>query len=156
MALWDSLISPIIGQVSNLVAQFHLSPEQKQQFDAQMAQLQQSAQQQANDYEVKLNDIAGQNIRAEADSGDNYTRRARPSVIWFGLLFILWDYCVLPTLVTLDTHLRLPEVLLPQWFWEVWGVVVTGYVFARSTEKISSIPGDSQISLPFLKIGNKN
>lgn len=155
MGLWDTIISPIIGQISNIVGQFHLSPEQKQQFDAQMAQLQQQAQQQANDYEVKLNDIAGQNIRAEETSGDNYTRRARPSVIWFGLLYILWDYCVLPTFA-LFWHLQLPAALLPQWFWEVWGMVVTGYVFARSTEKISSLPGDSQIQLPFIKIGNKS
>ena len=35
-------------------------------------------QQMQDDLEIKLNDIAGQNIRADAQSEDKFTERARP------------------------------------------------------------------------------
>lgn len=36
-------------------------------------------------------------IVAELQQGDNYTKRARPTVVYFGLLVIFYNYCVIPT-----------------------------------------------------------
>jgi hypothetical protein len=40
------------------------------------------------DLESKLADIQGQNIRADAQSGDKFTSRARPAFLWMMTLAI--------------------------------------------------------------------
>ncbi len=62
-------------------------------------------------------------------SGDNFTRRARPSVVYFGLIMI-----------ALDLFLRVwkgmeVSTLLPQEFWIAWGGIVSTWVVGRSAEK---------------------
>ncbi len=154
MAIFDSLIKPALDSVTALISQFHLSPEDKLKADQAIADAAQKAQQQSQDFDVQLNAIAGQNIRAEAESKDNFTVRARPSVIWMGNLLILWNYALVPVI---GAHWHLGSLPIPDPFWWTWGTVVTGYVFSRGAEKISQIPGDSQINLAgLLKIGNKS
>jgi hypothetical protein len=57
-----------------------------------------------------------------------------------GIFVIIFNYCFLP----LIGH---PATQLPDMFWEMWGVVVAAYVGSRGTEKIMSIPGNSQVNL---------
>lgn len=142
-----------------IIEEFHMSPEQKAEQLAKVQAAQAQAQQAALDYDAKMNDIAGQNIRAEEQSGSPYTRNARPSLIYVGLIAIVWDYCVLPTITILHaTKGTLPAVLLPDWFWQTWGIAVTGYVMARGLEKISAMPGDSNVSIAggLIKVGQKS
>ena len=108
----------------------------------------------AQNYDIQLNATAGQNIRAEEGSGDKFTVRARPSVIWMGVLLIFWNYALVPVF---GFRWHMTPCALPDAFWWTWGTVVTGYVFSRSTEKIAQMPGDSQVNLGgLLKIGNKS
>lgn len=98
----------------------------------------------ALDVEAELNETAGKNIRAEAESGDAYVRRSRPSILYVGLFVIVWDYCVLPMI-------QRPVITLPDMFWNAWIIVGTGYVFARSADKISpALFGGAGGSLSFL------
>lgn len=154
MAIFDSLVKPALDSVTALIGQFHMSPEEKAQAQQAIADASAAAQKQAQDYDVQLNAIAGQNIRQEEGSGDAFTVRARPSVIWMGVLLIFWNYALVPTF---GIKWRMVPVNLPDAFWWTWGTVVTGYVFSRSTEKIATLPGDSQMNLGgILKIGNKS
>lgn len=79
---------------------------------------------------VDLNETAGANIRAEAQA-NWYTASARPSVIYCWILIMLWNY------VIAQWFHKMP-VTLPDLFWEVSGVVITGYVFARGVQEVSS------------------
>ena len=153
MAIFDDLVKPALDSVNDLIAQFHMSPEEKAAATQAINDAAQKAQSAANDYDSKLNDIAGQNIRTEEGSTDKFTTRARPAVIWMGNLLIMWNWGVVPVI---GVHWHLTPAPIPDSFWWTWGTVVTGYVFSRSAEKIAQLPGDSQISLPFLKIANKN
>lgn len=150
MAIFDSLIKPALDSVTALIAQFHMSPEEKAQAQQAIADASAKAQAAAADYDVQLNAIAGQNIRAEA-TGSAYERNARPSVIYGGLVVMFWNYCLAAIAPLHFKTLSIPD----QFFW-VWGTVVTGYVFARTGEKISSMPGDSQVKLPGIFLGNKS
>jgi hypothetical protein len=153
MALFDSLVKPALDTVTTLIGQFHMSPEEKAQAQQAINDAAQKAQIAAQDYDTQLNSIAGQNIRAEETSGDKFTVRARPAVIWMGNILIFWNYALVPTFAA---HWHLGPVSLPDAFWWTWGTVVTGYVFSRSMEKISQMPGDSQINVAgLLKVGNK-
>lgn len=144
--LFASAIGPAFDGITKLIGQFHMSPEEKAQLQQEIDNAQAKAQQAAQDYNVKLNDIAGQNIRAEESSGDKFTVRARPAVVWMGNLLIFWNYGLVPVF---GHRWDLHPASLPDAFWWTWGTVVTGYVFGRSVEKIAQMPGDSQIKLPF-------
>jgi hypothetical protein len=151
---FSSAIGPAFDGISKLIGQFHMSPEEKLQAQQAIADAAQKARSAAQDYDVQLNSIAGQNIRAEEGSGDKFTVRARPSVIWMGVLLIFWNYAIVPTF---GHKWAMVPATLPDAFWWTWGTVVTGYVFSRSTEKIAQMPGDSQLNvLGMLKVGNKS
>ena len=70
--------------------------------------------------------------------GDKYTRRARPSLIYFGLLVIFLNYCFVP-LIQLLSGVLLPKPFeLPAEFWWAWGGVVGTWSVGRSTERIKT------------------
>lgn len=153
MAIFDELVKPALDSVTTLIGQFHMSPEEKAQAQQAVADATAKAQTAANDYDTKLNDIAGQNIRTEEGSNDHFTTRARPAVIWMGNLLIFWNYALVPVF---GAGWHLAPAAIPDAFWWTWGTVVTGYVFSRSAEKIAQLPGDSSIKVPFMSIANKN
>ena len=73
-------------------------------------------------------------IVAELNQGDNYTKRARPTIIYVGLLLAILNYTVLPLFGK-------PGLGVPPDFWFVWGGVAGWYVHSRSAEKRSRAPG---------------
>lgn len=153
VSLADVVGGNLIDAVKGIISQFHMSPEDKAKLNAQIDQEHDAFVQAENDYNVKLNSIAGENIRAEAADGA-YSRNARPSVIWIGLGAIVWNYCLVPVF---GFHWHMTPTELPTYFWEAWGVICTGYVFNRTAEKIMGMPGDSSIKLPFgIQVGQKS
>jgi len=154
VSIQDVLGSSLLDSVKGIISQFHMSPEDKAKLQAQLDAEKDTFQAAQNDYNTKLNDIAGQNIRAEEQSGDKFTVRARPAVIWVGLLMFFWNYCVVPSA---GLHWHVPSLPVPDTFTEIWGVVVTGYVFNRTVDKLMSLPGESNVKLPFgVQLSNKS
>jgi uncharacterized membrane protein (DUF106 family) len=145
-SIQDVLGSSLLDSVKGIIAQFHMSPEDKAKLQAQLDEQKDRFTAAENDYNTKLNDIAGQNIRTEEQSGDKFTMRARPAVIWVGLLMFFWNYCIVPTA---GIHWHVPALPIPDTFSEIWGVVVTGYVFSRTADKLMALPGESSLKLPF-------
>ena len=137
-----------------IVSAFKCDPTIKEQLIAQIDANKDTLLQKEMDLNAKLNDVAGANIRAEQQSGDKYVTRARPSVIWWGLGLIVFNYGV----VNLVSHwTKVTPVDLPQAFWWTWGTVVTGYVFNRSAQEIMQMPGESSLKLPFgIQIGQNS
>lgn len=88
-------------------------------------------------------------IVSEMQQGDNYTKRARPSVVYMGLLFIGLVHVVFPISIKLImtfkaasltpeqlTHLTsLLGLSLPGEFWAAWGSVVSIWSLGRSMER---------------------
>ncbi len=74
-------------------------------------------------------------IVAELKQSDTYTKRARPTVVYFGLALIAFNYCVVP-LVTVFTSIGLTVLQLPTEFWVAWGGIVSTWTIGRSAERI--------------------
>lgn len=71
---------------------------------------------------------------AELRQGDTYTKRARPTVIYSGLLFIFLVYVVGP-LLGVFAGVQVPELRLPSEFWWAWSGICGAYVLGRTAEK---------------------
>ena len=71
---------------------------------------------------------------AELTQGDSYTKRARPTVVYAGLTFILINYCIIPAIQSLAGVLVKPFDL-PTEFWVGWSGIVATWTIGRSAEK---------------------
>ena len=94
-------VGKVIGQVGGLIDQFKLSPDEKQKFKLEMESLLQKPD---SEIEQTIRAELGAKERAlvaELAQGDNYTKRARPTVVYAGLIFIFYNYCVVPTIQSL-------------------------------------------------------
>lgn len=73
-------------------------------------------------------------IVAEMQQADNYTKRARPTLVYSGLLFIFLVHVAFP-IAAFFTSKAMPSITLPQEFWWAWSGVCGVWVLGRSMEK---------------------
>ena len=74
---------------------------------------------------------------AELQQGDSYTKRARPTVVYAGLGFILLNYCIVPAIQAVAGKC-VAAFPLPTEFWVAWGGIVATWSVGRSAEKRGS------------------
>jgi hypothetical protein len=152
-------VGTVVEQVGNTIDKFHLSGEEKQQFKLELQQVL-MARESEIEQTIRTNLEAKERILvAELQQGDSYTKRARPTVVYFGLLMIALNYFLLPAVVMIsgnsdklencDTKTRDDSVVeksceretlfpLPQEFWVAWGGIVATWAVGRSFEKSSA------------------
>lgn len=121
-------LGSVIGKVGAVVDGLHLSGEEKQNFKLQMESL---LQQRDAEVEETIRTELGAKERvlvAELQQGDSYTKRARPTVVYAGLVFIFVNYTIAPLL-------GLGALELPAEFWVAWGGIVATWSIGRSAEK---------------------
>jgi len=75
---------------------------------------------------------------AELQQEDKFTKRARPSVVYFGLVFIFINH-VLPNIFSAcGVDVEMQEVELPKAFWYAWTGICSVWAVGRSFEKTGS------------------
>jgi len=74
---------------------------------------------------------------AELQQGDNYTKRARPTVVYVGIGAIIYNYCIAPS-VGFFTSSSIIDLPLPTEFWLAWGGIVSTWSIGRSFERTSN------------------
>jgi len=80
-------------------------------------------------------------ITAEMNQSDNYTKRARPTIVYFGLVAIGLVHVLLPVMAWLVLSTtgkplsNMPAIALPSEFWVTWGGVCGVWIIGRSAEK---------------------
>ena len=67
-------------------------------------------------------------IVSEMQQSDNYTRRARPTIVYVGLICIFLVHVVLPIFEI--------NIALPKEFWWTWTGVCSVWIVGRSAEKL--------------------
>ncbi len=123
-----------VKSITDLVGQFHLSPEQKAQIQEAAQELELKREEIEAARDQALTDIQGQNIRAETQSTDAYVRRARPTFLYVMIVAIACSTVVFPVL-NLMAGRGLLVVTIPDAYLELFGVAFLGYVGARTWEK---------------------
>jgi hypothetical protein len=116
----------LIDGIGGLVDRFVTTGDEKNQFKMEAAALIA-----ARDAELEQTlrtelEAKARIIEAEMQQGDNYTKRARPTIVYSGLLF---------TLVQMVAPLFAVRIEVPDQFWPVWGGVCGLWIVGRSYER---------------------
>ncbi len=124
----------VLKGVDGIIARFKASPQEKQTFKLELEKL---LQQRDSEVEATIRAELGAKERvlvAELQQGDNYTKRARPTVVNAGLGFIFLNYCIVPIVQSFGRITIQPFELLTE-FWIARGGIVSTWVVGRSAEK---------------------
>jgi hypothetical protein len=142
MGLTDILGGSLTDGVAKIISLFKVDPNKAAEHAAELAKIQADIQSKMIDAAQAEIEAASANIRAEQASGDKYTQRARPSFVYMVLVILFANYVILPLVGR-------PLIALPDSLFWLFGSAILGYTGARSWEKVLSLPGDSEVSLPF-------
>lgn len=128
-------IGGIVDAAKGIFDDLHMSGEERADKEAQLERI-------LTDGFVARTKMVAEIVKAENQSGDSFTRRARPAVVWTGLLAIIWNYVAMPTISHLvkffaDTSIDWTPVALPTDFWIAWGGIVATWSIGRSMERRS-------------------
>ena len=136
-----------MGQgVADIVDQFKLTDDEKAKFNLDMETLLQKRDSEIEATIQKELDTSARIIEAEMAQDDNYTKRARPTVIYVGLAMYVLNFLILPKLAVLAVLATDPmkaalitqvftPVHIPDSFTMAWGGVVAIYAGGRTMEK---------------------
>jgi len=102
--------------------------------DAEKAQAQIQLQEMLQKRETSIVEAQSKIIISEMQQADNYTKRARPTLVYSGLVFIFMVHVAFPILAYLIKD-SLPALSLPEAFWWAWSGVCGVWVLGRSAEK---------------------
>ena len=138
MGFLDSILGGGIGKifdgVKGIIGQFKLAPEEKAKLDLEIYKLQQESEKMIEaSYQSEL-EAKKSIIVAELSQGDNFTKRMRPSLGYFGMGVILFNYCIVPLIAYIRGEAPKPFEL-PTEFWVAWGGMMATYTVGRTMEK---------------------
>lgn len=133
-------ISEAVSGIADVADQFMETPDEKREFKLAVETL---LQKRDSEVEQTLRSELGAKERtlvAELNQGDSYTKRARPTVVYAGLVFIGINYVLFPILgrviglFDFDVSTE-PLADLPVEFWAAWGGICATWSIGRSAEK---------------------
>lgn len=108
--------------------------------EAEKAQVQVQLQDALQKREDNLIAVQRDIIVAEMSQGDDFTKRARPAIVYCGLAAIMLVHVLFPILVWIvlavkGSAITLPVINLPDEFWWAWSGVCGVWIIGRSAEK---------------------
>jgi len=130
-------IGSLAEKLGGVADRFIHSKDEQAQFKLDMETLLQQA---GSELEQTMRAELGAKERimvAELTQGDNYTKRARPTVVYFGLALIAWNYSVVPFVGALTIY-TVPLMPLPSEFWYAWGGIVATWSVGRTMEIVAT------------------
>ena len=128
----------MIGEIGKIVDDTTLSDEEKLKLKIRLQELLQKRDSEIEQTIRKELETRERIMVAELQQGDKFTKRARPSIIYFGLFVIFYNYCLVPTIQTI-WQVTVSPFTLPTEFWAGWSAVVGIYAIGRSAEKRGAV-----------------
>lgn len=142
-----------VNTVTDVISEFHLSPEDENKF--KMAVMEADAKRMAEVESTVRTELDAKSkiIVAEMNQSDKYTKRARPTLVYFGLAVIALNYLFFPLIYDVFSDVKTWTVELPVEFWAAWGGAVSIWSIGRSAEYMgknnkatSAVTGQSVVS----------
>ena len=129
------LVSGIFKPAAELVDSLHTSSEEKMILQAKILEIKNTLTSKYIDLEGKTVDAKRDIMVEELKQDHNYTKRARPTVVYAGLLILFINHVLLPWVAYFWPGMDVPIINLPSEFWLAWGGVCGVYALGRSKEK---------------------
>jgi len=138
-----SWISELIGGgfkglgegVSSILSAFGIeNAEDKSKIALEIQKLVAQKAKDSSDLVIKELDAKEKILVAELTQGDDYTKRARPTVVYAGLAFIILNHILLPW-ASFFFGLQIPKIEIPDIFWQGWAGIVITWSIGRTVEK---------------------
>jgi len=112
----------------------------KKMTDEERATLQTNLANAIEERDMKRDVVKAEVMKAELSQGDAYTKRARPTVVYMGLLFIFLVHVLFPMItfftgVASEKPIVFPTLTLPSEFWYTWGGVCSVWMIGRTMER---------------------
>ena len=102
--------------------------------DTEKAEAQIKLQEMLQAHDLSLIAAQKEVMISEMSQCDSYTKRAQPTIVYAGLLFIFLVHVIFP-MISYATKEALPELALPTEFWWAWTGVCGVWIMGRSMEK---------------------
>lgn len=132
--LFGGGIGVIAEKIGRVADELHLSGEEKQEFQLKMEALVLERDRMIEESFQEEMKAKSKILVAELTQGDKYTKRARPTVVYGGLLFIFINYVLVP-IISRIAGINYDPLKLPEEFWYGWSGIVATWSVGRSLEK---------------------
>lgn len=124
----------VLGELGKIIKTFVTTDKDRLELQSKMEEILQK-----RDSEIEQTIRAEMSAKekilvAELSQGDNYTKRARPTILYSGVVFIAINNVIFP-IVSFFSGMGVPHIELPAEFWWTWGGISSTYVIGRSAEK---------------------
>ena len=139
MSVFGTIAGLLGGPIRGVIDDIHTSDEEKAKASLAMEKVLQA---QRSDIEKTIRaelETRADILKAEMAQGDAFTKRARPSVVYFGLAAIGLNHIVLPWAAYFAGSDTLPSIALPDQFWWAWSGVCSVWFLGRSIEKRGAV-----------------
>lgn len=142
--LFGGGLKGILDGAENIIGKFKLSPTDKQQFKLEMEALLQRQESELESTYRKELEAKMEIMKAELTQGDTFTKRARPTIVYMGLFFILLEVFGVRHIIlaqvydtTTGDYADILEASneVFQYFLVAWASVVGVYGIGRTVEK---------------------
>lgn len=147
MAWYSNLLSTgldkIISSAGDALDKLFTSKDEQQKNELAKAQIQATVAQVRNEMEKELDQLYVQDLQnlrkevtAELQNQDPYVRRSRPTFNYVFYVIIVLKFVLYPLLEGLF-KLSIPNIVIPDQLWWVFGTGFIGYGYLRTVEKTS-------------------
>ena len=133
-----NFLSSAITPITNLIDNLSTSDEERLQAKNKLEQIKNKLAVDMQSFQEKEIEAKAKVMIAELNQDDNYTKRARPTVLYAGIIIMLINNVILPW-ISYFKGLQIPPINLPSEFWLAWGGIASVYSFGRSKEKLLNI-----------------
>jgi hypothetical protein len=135
-SLTSLLGGSLLETVGGLISKFKLDPTKKAELQAalethvhELKIKEAELEMRLAEFQAKEIEVASANIRADSQSGDKFTSRARPSFIYVMLALFVANFVAFPLM-------NRPALVYPESLFWLFGSAMLGYTGARTWEKI--------------------
>jgi len=132
--IFSSSLGKTIEGIGNTVKKFVTTDQDRMQAEIELKSLLQQRDSEIEATMRKQLEAKERILVAELQQGDNFTKRARPSVVYFGLIMIFINYCLMP-IIQYWKEMPITAFNLPTEFWVAWGGIVATWSIGRTAEK---------------------
>lgn len=138
--LFSGGVSSVVDSIGEVADKFIETPDEKSAFKLAVETLLQKRESEIEHTIRKQLESKERILVAELNQGDNYTKRARPTVVYVGLIFIGINYVLFPLIGRIANGLGAemdisPLADLPTEFWIAWGGICATWSIGRTLEK---------------------